>query len=98
MIKAKRRRHIKDYKKAILRHVRDNKKKLAKTFVPRQDENFLDKALVDKNWVREEKAKLHYNYEIVHVFDCRPYNGKLKAYVYTTPDEFIIENVVVQTE
>lgn len=98
MVRAKRRKHIKDYKKAILSYVKSNKKKLAKTFVPRQDEEFLDKALVDKNWVREEKSRLNYDYEIVHVFDCRPYNGELKAYVYTTPDEFIIENVVIQTE
>ena len=98
MVKAKRRKHIKDYKKAIIKYVKANKKKLAKTFVPRRKEESLDRALVDKNWVRTDKFKPNYDYEIVHEFDCRPYSGQLKAYVYTTPREFEIVNVVVQTE
>jgi hypothetical protein len=99
MIKVRRKKYLKDFKKAIVRYIKDNKKKLAKDFVPRREEGYLDKALIDKNWVRVGKyLPISYNYEIVNEFDCRPYNGELRAYVYTTRDEFEIENVIVQTE
>ena len=96
MIKEK--KHIKDYKKVILEYVKENSKRLAKEFIPRRKEGFMKKALINTNWVRTFKGKLHYDYEIIHEFDCRPYDGHLKAYVYTTVDEFEIENVIVQTE
>jgi hypothetical protein len=98
MIKAKRRKHIKDYKKAILKYVKENAQRLAKEFIPRRKESFMKKALIDINWVRTYKGPLRYDYEIIHEFDCRPYKGHLKAYIYTTPDEFSIENTIVQTE
>ncbi len=99
MVKAKRKKHIKDFKKAIIRYVKANKKKLGKTFNPSQKEEYLDRALVDKNWVRVGKYfPLSYDYERVNEFDCRPYDGILRAYVYTSIDEFEIINVIVQTE
>ena len=98
MVKAVRKKHIKDYKKAILKYVQDNAKRLAKEFIPSKKEDFMKKALIDTNWVRTFKGALHYDYEIIHEFDCKPYNGELRAYVYTTPDELSIENVIVQTE
>ena len=98
MVKEKHKKHIKDYKKVILEYVKENAKKLAEEFIPRRREKFMKKALIGTNWVRTFKGKLHYDYEIIHEFDCRPYNGELKAYIYTTPDESKIENVIVQTE
>lgn len=99
MVRVRRKKYIKDFKKAIIHYIKANKKKLAKSFLPRIKEEELDKALVDKNWVRIDKyLPMSYDYEVVHEFDCRPYGGILRAYVYTSLDEFEIENVIVQTE
>jgi hypothetical protein len=99
MVRAKRKKHIGDMKKLIIQYVRDNQKKLAKSFYPARKPEDLEPALADKNWVHIDKyLPLSYNYEVVTEFDCRPYNDKLRAYVYTTPDGFKIENVIVQTE
>ena len=99
MVKVRRKKYIKDFKKAIIRHIKANKKRLAKSFNPRRKEEELEKALVDINWVRIDKYfPMSYDYEVVHEFDCRPFGGILRAYVYTTLDEFEIENVMVQAE
>jgi hypothetical protein len=94
-----RKKCIRDFKKAIVYFVRDHKKKLGKSFAQSQPPEYLDKALSDRNWVHTGKYfPLSYDYELVHEFDCRPYNGELKAYVYTDPKELNIENVIVQIE
>ena len=96
---AKGKLHISDLKQAILKYIKENKKKLAKTFVPRQSEEYMEKALIPRFWVRIDKGfPVSYDYEIVHTFDCRPYKGELRAYVYTSRNEKEIINVVVQTE
>ena len=86
-------------KRSIIRYVKEHKKDLAKSFTPAQNQVYLDKALIDKNWVRTGKyPPLSYDYEVVHEFDCRPYKEKLKAYIYTSKDICEINNVIVQTE
>ena len=96
--KVSKKKHMDDYKKEIIKYVLTNQVRLAKEFIPSRKKEFMKKALVEKNWVRTFKGALHYDYEIVHEFNCTPYNNELHAYVYTTPDELSIENVIVQTE
>ena len=68
-------------------------------FTPKKTEQEMNKAMVDTNWIHVDKyLPVSYNYEIIHEFDCKPYKGALKAYVYLTVDEQKIENVVVQVE
>ena len=99
MIRKKHKKHIRDFKKAILQYVKFNKKNIASTFNPKKIEGDMDKALVDTNWVHVDRySPISYNYEIIHEFDCKAYKGKLKAYVYTTVGDQEIENVMVQVE
>ena len=99
MKRHKHKKHIKDLKKVILHYVKENKRSIAKSFTPPKSEQDMGKALIDTNWKHIEKYyPLSYNYEIVREFECKPYKGELRAYVYLTVDESIIENVIVQTE
>ena len=90
---------IKEMKKAIIAHLKAKKKRICKRFTLTKKEEELEKAENPITWVRTEVYKpISYDYETIHEFDCRPYEGMLTAYVYMNNAQTEIINVYIEAE
>lgn len=70
-------------------------------FEPPLTDEELKETLKIKNWKREYKAKQSTRGGrtiIERLFDCRPFDSQLRAYVYTDENDIIIEKIDVRGE
>ena len=85
-------------KEEIVKKCRLMLEKIKHEFEPTLTDEEVEKTLDVNNWKRDYKEKCSYKegYEIL--FDCRPFDSQLRAYVYTDETDSIIREIEVVGE
>ena len=81
-------------KLAIVNKCMKISEKIKDEFEPRLTDEEVEKSFIIKNWKREYKEICSYHSPngIERMFDCRPFDSQLRAYVYTDDsDSHILE-------
>ena len=80
-----------DCKEAIIEFCKMNKQYICSQFIPQLNEELFILTTLTKNWKRETK-EIRDDGITIRMFDCRPFDDQLRAYVKSN------DNVIFQVE